>query len=219
MRSFLIHQDRVHLPPSAHTTPYPLCAAATTDDTPCPLTPSTDDEQPPPQKQEPITWTTKTPYTNTLWLSYLYTFLLKHYRGDKRDLARFRKETKELRLHLDPAAPEGVLSFPCAGEVVRFAVDAGWVGEGQVVEGSFVLDQGCGGGDGGDGEEGAEEEEGEGAEGGQGPEGEDEEGEEGAEGEGQEGDDVSEEAAGEAEDGSHVTASPKRRRGRTVVVR
>ncbi|KAK4032560.1 hypothetical protein C8A01DRAFT_50671 [Parachaetomium inaequale] len=114
MRSFLIHADRIHpLPAKDHTTPY-LISRAT---------------------GEPISWKGYHPYTNVLWLAYLYAYLIGHFKGgDKRELKRFRRETAELRAHLDPAAPRGVLSFPSAGEVVRFAVEAGWVGEGQVVD-------------------------------------------------------------------------------------
>ncbi|KAL2133393.1 hypothetical protein VTI74DRAFT_2436 [Chaetomium olivicolor] len=113
MRSFLIHSDRVHLPPNAHTTPYPLNTVT----------------------KERISWRGYHPYTNVLWLAYLYAYLVTNFKGEKKELARFKKETVELRMHLDPGAPMDVLSFPSAGEVVRFAVDAGWVGERQLVDG------------------------------------------------------------------------------------
>ncbi|KAK4146212.1 Serine/threonine-protein kinase haspin hrk1 [Dichotomopilus funicola] len=105
MRSHLISHDRVPLlPPSQHTTPYPIS----------------------PVTNRPISWRAYRPYTNVLWLAYF---------SDRAALRQFRRETAELRAHLDPAAPRGVLSFPSAGEVVRFAVEAGWIGEEQVVGG------------------------------------------------------------------------------------
>ncbi|KAK3302213.1 uncharacterized protein B0T15DRAFT_296632 [Chaetomium strumarium] len=112
MRSYLIHEDRVYLPPNKHVAPYPT--SKTTG--------------------EPISWRGYYPYTNVLWLAYLYGYLVSHFRGDKKELASFKKETAELRIHLDPGAPRDVLSFPSAGDVVRFAVEAGWVGVGQLVD-------------------------------------------------------------------------------------
>lgn len=113
MRSFLIHADRAPvLPASQHAAPYPTSAAT----------------------GDPISWRGYHPYTNVLWLAYLYGYLVQHFAGDKSEVARFRKTTRELRRHLDPAQPRGVLSFPSAGEVVRFAVEAGWVAEGQLVD-------------------------------------------------------------------------------------
>jgi serine/threonine-protein kinase haspin len=112
MRSFLIHEDRVHLPPNRHAVPYPISKAT----------------------GEPISWKGYYPYTNVLWLAYLYGYLISHFKGDKKELASFKKETAELWMHLDPGAPRDVLSFPSAGDVVRFAVEAGWVAEGQLVD-------------------------------------------------------------------------------------
>ncbi|KAH6624795.1 hypothetical protein B0J18DRAFT_449999 [Chaetomium sp. MPI-SDFR-AT-0129] len=124
MRSHLISHDRVPLLPPHQHT------------TPYPISPVTN---------RPISWRAYRPYTNVLWLAYF---------SDRAALRQFRRETAELRAHLDPAAPRGVLSFPSAGEVVRFAVEAGWIGEEQVLGG--------GGQNGGEGEEshqGEEEEE------------------------------------------------------------
>ncbi|KAL2164413.1 hypothetical protein VTH06DRAFT_3629 [Thermothelomyces fergusii] len=126
MRSYLIHGDRVARPsPREHTTPYPAAAGAGAG----------------PGKR-PISWRGYHPYTNVLWLAYLYGYLVRHFAGDARELGRFRRETRELWAHLDPGAPRGVLSFPCAADVVRFAVEAGWIAAEQVVdadaEGSLV---------------------------------------------------------------------------------
>ncbi|KAL2201216.1 hypothetical protein P885DRAFT_65497 [Corynascus similis CBS 632.67] len=118
MRSFLIHHDRIV--PSTHQ--HHVTGTTTT---PYQISPATG---------EPISWRAYHPYTNVLWLAYLYAYMVKHFAGDVKDLKGFRRETRELWAHLDPGAPAGVLSFPSAGEVVRFAVEAGWVGESQVVD-------------------------------------------------------------------------------------
>ncbi|KXX79528.1 Serine/threonine-protein kinase haspin hrk1 [Madurella mycetomatis] len=126
MRSFLINADRVPLllDPKHHTVPYP----------PCRSTSSATSSASSSSGGTPISWREHHPYTNVLWLAYLYNYLIRHFKGDRKELAQFKKETAELRMHLDPAAPRRVLSFPCAGGVVRFAVEAGWVGEGQLVD-------------------------------------------------------------------------------------
>lgn len=115
MRSFLLRRDRVNpLPAPKHGVPYAKCSAT----------------------GEPISWEGYFPYTNVLWLSYIYSYLISNFKGDPKELREFKKNTRELRLHLDPGAPKGVLSFPCAGDVVRFALEAGWVEEGQLMEDS-----------------------------------------------------------------------------------
>ncbi|KAK4106443.1 hypothetical protein N658DRAFT_555338 [Parathielavia hyrcaniae] len=99
MRSYLIHADRLpQLPAHCHTTPYPPTAAG----------------------GKPISWAGHhRPYTNVLWLAYLYGYLVTSFRGpDRAELRRFRAETRELVRHLDPCAPEDVLSFPSAAAVV-----------------------------------------------------------------------------------------------------
>ena len=64
-------------------------------------------------------------------------------------------------MHLDPLAPRKVLSFPSAVDVVRFAVEAAWIEQEQLMEEgersmlSFVDDSVCFGG----GKEEEEEEE------------------------------------------------------------
>jgi serine/threonine-protein kinase haspin len=110
MRSFLLKGDRVCLPPKAHDRPYDV---------------GFDGQR--------ISWTGYYPYTNVLWLAYVYQYLVNNFRGDKKSLAGFRRTTKEMWLHLDPEAPRTVLSFSSAGDVVRFAVETGWVREDQLV--------------------------------------------------------------------------------------
>jgi serine/threonine-protein kinase haspin len=110
MRSFLLKGDRVCLPPKSHNRPY-----ATAFD------------------GRPIDWKGYHSYTNVLWLAYIYSYLVDNFRGEKKSLAAFKKETKEMWSHLNPDAPRTVLSFSGAGDVVRFGVEAGWIREEQLV--------------------------------------------------------------------------------------
>ncbi|OAA67987.1 Protein kinase-like domain protein [Niveomyces insectorum RCEF 264] len=112
MRSYLLKGDRVHLPPDCHQQPY---------------------AQGPDGR--PISWQRYTPYTNVLWLAYLYAYLVRNFCGDKQALTRFKRATRELWLHLNPDAPQVVLSFASATDVVRFALEAGWLTEAQLVGG------------------------------------------------------------------------------------
>ncbi|SPJ80320.1 uncharacterized protein FTOL_08712 [Fusarium torulosum] len=108
MRSFLLRADRTCLPPEAHDTPY----AKGIDG--------------------PLSWDAYAPYTNVLWLAYLYEYITSHYKGEKKELARFKKETQELWKYLDPDAGEEVPCFGCAADVVCFAVEAGWIRQEQL---------------------------------------------------------------------------------------
>ncbi|KAK4169481.1 Serine/threonine-protein kinase haspin [Cladorrhinum sp. PSN259] len=128
MRSYIIRGDRINcLPPTKHNKPYDTCSTT----------------------KKPISWQGHFPYTNVLWLAYIYNYLISNFKGDPKELKQFKKHTRELKVHLDPEAPKGVLSFPCAGDVVRFVVEAGWIEEAQLMEdggdGSFLT--GCGGWD------------------------------------------------------------------------
>ncbi|KAK0646453.1 hypothetical protein B0T16DRAFT_413480 [Cercophora newfieldiana] len=116
MRSFLLKGDRLHLPPAEHNTPYQEGVDG------------------------PITWATHYPYTNVLWLAYIYQYLVGHFKGDRKELSRFKRTTKELLSHLDPEAPRHVLSFPSACDVVRYAAEAGWITEQQLMDESSRLD-------------------------------------------------------------------------------
>lgn len=119
MRSFLLRGDRVWLPPKAHATPRALAFDGL-----------------------PLDWTVFAPYTNVLWLAYTYAYLVEHFGGAKKELTAFRRETREMWGHLDPVAKAGVPCFGSAGDVVRFAVESGWVLEEQVVvEGSTLLER------------------------------------------------------------------------------
>ncbi|CAK7270475.1 hypothetical protein SEPCBS119000_004110 [Sporothrix epigloea] len=112
MRSHLLKGDRVHLPPACHQKPY--------DDGP---------------DGQPISWKSYHPFTNVLWLAYLYAYLVRNFTGDKKTLIKFRRATRELWQHLSPDAPPSILSFPSATDIVRFAVEAGWLTEAQLVGG------------------------------------------------------------------------------------
>ncbi|KAL2693935.1 hypothetical protein Neosp_000503 [[Neocosmospora] mangrovei] len=108
MRSFLLRADRTCLPPEAHNTPY----AKGIDG--------------------PLSWDAYAPYTNVLWLAYLYEYLTEHFAGDKKELARFKKETREMWKYLNPDADESVPCFGCAADVVCFAIEAGWMRQEQL---------------------------------------------------------------------------------------
>ncbi|KJZ72204.1 hypothetical protein HIM_08469 [Hirsutella minnesotensis 3608] len=109
MRSFLLRADRKCIPPEGHKTPYAVGVDG------------------------PLSWDTYEPYSNVLWLAYLYEYIVENFEGPKRDLTRFRKETLELWKHLDPDAGENVLCFGSAADVVCFAVEAGWIKEAQLL--------------------------------------------------------------------------------------
>ncbi|KAK1969521.1 hypothetical protein LY78DRAFT_629804 [Colletotrichum sublineola] len=112
MRSFLLRGERGHLPPSAHKAPYAKGVNG-----------------------EPLSWDVYVPYTNVLWLAYLYQYMTKGFAGDKKDVAEFKKVTKEMWKYLDPDAKVGTPAFGSAAEVVRFAVEAGWIHESQLMGG------------------------------------------------------------------------------------
>ncbi|KAH8180138.1 haspin like kinase domain-containing protein [Sarocladium implicatum] len=115
MRSFLLRADRQCLPPSRHTTPYESGIDG------------------------PISWDTYAPYTNVLWLAYLYIYLLENFKGPKKELEEFKEETRELWKYLNPEADEEVPAFGSAAEIVHFAVESGWVREEQLMDGSMSM--------------------------------------------------------------------------------
>jgi serine/threonine-protein kinase haspin len=116
MRSFLLKGDRVSLPPKAHNRPYDVAFDG-----------------------ERIDWTRWYPYTNVLWLAYIYQYLVDHYKGDRKSLAQFKRTTREMWAHLNPEAPRTILSFSSAGDVVKYAIECGWIREEQLAgEASFV---------------------------------------------------------------------------------
>lgn len=117
MRSFLLRADRKCLPPEAHDTPYAQGV------------------------EGPLSWEAYAPYTNVLWLAYLYVYLIKNFGGDKNEVANFRKETREMWKYLNPEAKDNVPCFGSAADIVLFAVEAGWIREDQLIEGASILDK------------------------------------------------------------------------------
>lgn len=118
MRSFLLRADRKCLPPEAHGTPYPEGIDGK------------------------LSWDVYAPYTNVLWLAYLYEYLLSNFHGGKTELAAFKKETREMWAYLDPDADEDVPCFSCAADIVHFAVESGWIREEQLMDASAsVMDR------------------------------------------------------------------------------
>ncbi|KAK3340836.1 hypothetical protein B0H65DRAFT_272879 [Neurospora tetraspora] len=88
---------------------------------------------------KPVSWAGYYPYTNVLWLSYIYSYLCQHFKGDKRELEAWREETEEMWKYLDPkqadaVRQEGSIGFGVAGDVVGFAVEKGWITEAQVMD-------------------------------------------------------------------------------------
>ncbi|KAI3401881.1 hypothetical protein diail_6440 [Diaporthe ilicicola] len=109
MRSYLLKGDRVCLPPESHNKSYEKGVNGR------------------------ISWKQHHAYTNVLWLAYLYEYLVKNFKGSKKDLALFRRESQEFWTHLNPEAPPEILSFSSAEDVVGFAVEVGWIEEDQLV--------------------------------------------------------------------------------------
>lgn len=119
MRSYLMTDSRTWLPIKSQIAPCPPGPDGT-----------------------PISWTKYHSYTNVLWLAYIYSYLMDNFRGDKKSQAQFRKTTKEMWTHLDPKASKTVLSFSSAGDVVRFAVEGGWILEEQLIgDGSSLVEE------------------------------------------------------------------------------
>ncbi|PTB67326.1 hypothetical protein BBK36DRAFT_1115721 [Trichoderma citrinoviride] len=115
MRSFLLRAERDWLPPEAHHVPY----AKGIDG--------------------PLSWDVYAPYTNVLWLAYTYEYLVDNFQGGKRELAKFTKETAELWKYLNPDAPKDVPSFGCAADVACFALEAGWIGQEELLGASASI--------------------------------------------------------------------------------
>lgn len=117
MRSYLINGDRIWLPPKSHNNPYERGLHG------------------------PISWFQHHPYTNVLWLAYLYGYLVGNFRGTKKDLVGFKRDTEELWTHLNPETSLEIMSFSSAEDIVEFAVEAGWITEDQLM--GSAGDEGC----------------------------------------------------------------------------
>ncbi|KAI0166470.1 hypothetical protein GGR57DRAFT_446830 [Xylariaceae sp. FL1272] len=117
MRSFLLRGDRVCLPSASHRKAY----AQGIDG--------------------PISWTTHEPYTNALWLAYLYDWMVENFRGPKKEVSMFKRETKEFWSYLDPEAAADLPGFDSASDIVRYAVEAGWLDEDQLMGGRDEIEK------------------------------------------------------------------------------
>ncbi|KAI1191111.1 hypothetical protein F5B17DRAFT_383700 [Nemania serpens] len=111
MRSFLLRGDRVCLPPESHKKPYAVGVDG------------------------PITWAVHEPYTNVLWLAYLYEWMVNNFSGPKREVNSFKRATKELWMYLNPEADESVPGFESASDILRYALEIGWIDEDQLMGG------------------------------------------------------------------------------------
>ncbi|KAK3399106.1 hypothetical protein B0T20DRAFT_409230 [Sordaria brevicollis] len=90
-------------------------------------------------ERKQVSWAGYYPYTNVLWLSYIYGYLCQHFKGDKRDLKAWREETEEMWKYMDPGQVDAVrqeesIGFGAAGDVVVFAIEKGWITEEQVMD-------------------------------------------------------------------------------------
>jgi serine/threonine-protein kinase haspin len=112
MRSFLLRGERAWLPPQSHNVAY----AEGVDG--------------------PISWGLHEPYTNVLWLAYIYDYLVNHFAGPKKEVNAFQRTTMEFWPHLDPEADEDIPSFASASDIVVYAVESGWIDESQLMDGS-----------------------------------------------------------------------------------
>lgn len=68
------------------------------------------------------------PYTNVIWIWYLFDYTIKKYEGVL-PLTEFLKETGELREKLDPDRRIFNGGFGCASEILDYCVRQGWVYE------------------------------------------------------------------------------------------
>ncbi|KAM0818130.1 hypothetical protein AB5N19_03937 [Seiridium cardinale] len=117
MRSFFLRGDRVCLPPKSHQVAY----AEGIDG--------------------PISWAQHEPYTNVLWLAYIYEYIVLHFQGPRKELNAFRRTTKDLWTHLDPEADDSVPGFASASDIVVFAVESGWIDEDQLMGGRSMIER------------------------------------------------------------------------------
>ncbi|KAI8625261.1 hypothetical protein F5Y19DRAFT_450812 [Xylariaceae sp. FL1651] len=111
MRSFMLRGDRICLPPGSHKKAY----AEGIDG--------------------PISWAIHEPYTNVLWLAYLYEWMVENFCGPRKEVNAFKRVTKEFWSYLDPEADASVPGFESASDIVRYAVEASWLDEDQLMGG------------------------------------------------------------------------------------
>ena len=79
-------------------------------------------------------WKEFTPYSNVLWIRYLYAFLMKEFKkkGDPKNLTDFQKITTELKRRLNVRTKVENGAFENAADVLQYIADKGWVSEEQL---------------------------------------------------------------------------------------
>ena len=85
--------------------------------------------------EDGYSWKEYMPYSNVLWIRYLYFYLQRDFKkqgGEKAVLKEFLAQTKELRTRMDTRTKEG--AFGSAQEVLVYVVEQGWVSEEQLEE-------------------------------------------------------------------------------------
>lgn len=117
MRSFLLRGDRICLPPKGHKTAYAVGVDG------------------------PMSWTQHEPYTNVLWLAYIFDYIVRNFQGPKKELNAFRRTTKDFWLHLNPEADESIPVFASASDIVMFAVESGWIDQDQLTGGRSEIEK------------------------------------------------------------------------------
>ncbi|KAH8197025.1 hypothetical protein TruAng_008812 [Truncatella angustata] len=117
MRSFFLRGDRVCMSPQNHKIPY----AEGNDG--------------------PISWAQHEPYTNVLWLAYLYEYIVFNFQGSRKELNAFKRVTRDFWTHLDPAADDNIPGFASASDIVMFAVESGWIDEEQLMGSRSMIER------------------------------------------------------------------------------
>ncbi|KAH8653440.1 hypothetical protein BX600DRAFT_79147 [Xylariales sp. PMI_506] len=117
MRSFMLRGDRICIPPENHKVAYADGV------------------------EDPISWARHEPYTNVLWLAYIYDYLVNNFRGPKKDLNTFRRVTKDFWLHMNPDADDSIPSFASASDIIMFTMQSGWVEEEQLTGGRSEIEK------------------------------------------------------------------------------
>ncbi|KAI0396959.1 hypothetical protein F5Y17DRAFT_417590 [Xylariaceae sp. FL0594] len=133
MRSFLLRGDRICLPPEEHNKPYAPCINVVDG--------NEGERVHEGEEGEPISWSIYEPYTNVLWLAYLYEWMTDNFRGPKKEVGAFRRATRDLWRYMNPDAGPNVPGFESASDILRYAVESGWVDEDQLMGGGGSGDE------------------------------------------------------------------------------
>jgi hypothetical protein len=71
-------------------------------------------------------WRKFKPYSNVLWIYYMFYFLLKNYKGSE-SLDHFVRETEVLYRNLEPDTGRKRGTFTSACDVLEFCEEEGWI--------------------------------------------------------------------------------------------